>query len=136
MIVANNPNRIINSKAASTQTVVTDMGGSSSGEMIYRCGVHDFETKNLKEFNEHVTLLPHEDSSRRSKAASSTEEAPSIIEGVPHYTVNKVKVIQDFLASNGKVNDAGTNTVSKAASVSGINKVKVIHDFLKSNGRI
>jgi hypothetical protein len=133
MIVANNPNRIINSKAASTQTVVTDMGGSSSGEMIYRCGPHDFETKSLKEFNEHVTRLPHNDSGRSSKAASSTEE--SIIEGVPHYTVNKVKVIQDFLASNGKVNDA-VGTVSKAASVPGINKLRVIHDFIKSNGRI
>jgi hypothetical protein len=89
MIVANNPNRIINSKAASIQTVVTDMGGSSSGEAIYQCGLHDFQTKNLKEFNEHVERLPHDDSSG-SKAAS-----------VPD--INKVKVIHDFLKSDGRL---------------------------------
>jgi hypothetical protein len=96
MIVSNNPDRILtNSKAASTltpttqyQTVITkyDMGGSSAGEAIYECGTHDLETKNLKEFNEHVARLPHNDTN--SKAAS-----------VGGSGVNKVKVIADFLNS-------------------------------------
>jgi hypothetical protein len=51
--------------------------------MIYKCGTHNFETRNLKEFNEHVSRLDHESS---SKAASVT-------------SVNKVKVIADFLNS-------------------------------------
>jgi hypothetical protein len=74
MIVSDNPNRI-KSKAASTtqyQTVITkyDMGGSASSDnIVYQCGTHNFETKNLKEFNEHVARLPHNDTG--SKAASS-----------------------------------------------------------------
>jgi CCR4-NOT transcriptional regulation complex NOT5 subunit len=94
MIVSENPNRIENSKAASStttqqeyQTVVKkcDMGGSSTGEAVYQCGTHDFETKSLKEFNEHLARLPH-DGSGSGKAASVTRE-------------NKVKVIADFLNS-------------------------------------
>ena len=27
-----------------------DMGGSSTGEPVYQCGTHNFETKNLNEF--------------------------------------------------------------------------------------
>jgi hypothetical protein len=52
----------------------------STGDQVYKCGLHEFETKNLIEFNRHV-----ED--HGSKAAS----APSI---------NKLKAIQDFI--NGK----------------------------------
>jgi hypothetical protein len=97
MIVSDNPDRInnnsdSNSKAASTtpttqyQTVVKkyDMGGSSTGEGIYQCGTHDFETKNLKEFNEHVARLPHNDTGSKAASVSS---------------VNKVKEIYDFMNS-------------------------------------
>ena len=60
MMVADNPNRT-KSKAASGnqnqyQTVVTeyryDMGGSASSDnIVYKCGPHNYETMNLKEFN-------------------------------------------------------------------------------------
>jgi hypothetical protein len=84
------------SKAASTQyqTVVKkyDMGGSSTGEPIYQCGIHDYETRSLKEFNEHVALLPHNDTG--SKAASGSVSVPGI---------NKIKAIQDFINSNGRI---------------------------------
>jgi hypothetical protein len=97
MIVSDNPDwdRGNKSKAASTQTqyqtVVKkyDMDGSSTGEMIYLCGVHDFETKSLKEFNEHVTRLPHDDSGGSGKAAAAS---------VPG--INKLKAIHDFISSN------------------------------------
>jgi hypothetical protein len=95
MIVSNNPDRINNntkSKAASTpyQTVVKekkyDMGGSaSSANIVYRCGTHNFETNNLKEFNEHEARS-HNDNGTSSKAASVS---------VPG--INKLKVIQDFI---------------------------------------
>jgi hypothetical protein len=93
MIVSENPDwDKTGSKAASTtqqyQTVVKkyNMGGSSTGEPIYQCGTHDFETRNLKEFNEHISRLDHESGSG-SKAASSVS------------SVDKVKVIADFLNS-------------------------------------
>jgi hypothetical protein len=94
MIVSDNPNRINNnnnskSKAASTQyhTVVKkyDMGGSASSDnIVYQCGTHNFETKNLKEFKEHEARLPHDGSG--GKAASIS---------VPG--INKLKAIQDFI---------------------------------------
>jgi hypothetical protein len=77
MIVSDNPDRINNnnnsnskSKAASSspttqyETVVKkyDMGGSASSDnIVYQCGTHSFETKNLKEFKEHEARLPHND---------------------------------------------------------------------------
>ena len=92
MIVSDNPNRDkTGSKAASTQyqTIVKkyDMGGSSTGELIHRCGTHDYETRSLKEFNEHLAVLPHNDTG--SKAASVSVLVPGI---------NKIKAIHDFIS--------------------------------------
>ena len=63
------------------QTVVTkyDMGGSSSGNQVYQCGTHDYKTKSLKEFNDHITLS-HNDTGR-----------------------NKIKDINDFMNSNRRI---------------------------------
>jgi hypothetical protein len=85
------------SKAASTQyqTVVKkyDMGGSSSSDnIVYQCGTHNFETRNLKEFNEHVSRLPHNDTG--SKAASVSVSVPGI---------DKIKAIHDFINSNRRI---------------------------------
>jgi hypothetical protein len=60
--------------------------GSSSGEQVYQCGTHNFETRNVKEFNNHINRT-HNDSSTNSKAASVS-------------SVNKVKVIAHFLNAN------------------------------------
>ena len=60
--------------------------GSSSGEQVYQCGTHDFETKSIKEFNNHIDRT-HNDSSTTSKAASVS-------------SVNKAKEICDFINSN------------------------------------
>ena len=100
MIVSDNPNRINNnnnsrSKAASSpttqyETVITkyDMGGSSSSDnIVYQCGTHNFETKNLKEFKEHEARLPHDGSGSKAASLSSINKV-------------KVKVIADFI--NGK----------------------------------
>ncbi len=43
-------------------------GSSSSTDMVYKCGTHDFETKNLKEFNNHISRTHNEG----SKASIST----------------------------------------------------------------
>ena len=63
--------------------------GSSSGEQVYQCGTHNFETRNVKEFNNHINRT-HNDSStsNNSKAASSVSSA------------NKARVIAEFLNSN------------------------------------
>ena len=98
MIVSDNPDRINNnnSKAASTQyqTVVKekkyDMGESSTGEQVYQCGTHNFETKNLKEFKEHEAVM-HDHDGSGGKAAS--------VNGINN-TNNKIKAIHDFI--NGK----------------------------------
>lgn len=49
----------------------------STGDQIYKCGLHNYETRNLKEFNRHVE-------EHGSKAAS-----------VPG--INKMKAIQEFI---------------------------------------
>ena len=103
IIVSDNPNRDKRGKSASTpdrisnETIQTSEGPAvvtkyyydnslpSTGDQVYKCGLHEFETKNLTEFNRHV-----ED--HGSKAAS----APSI-------TVNKMKAIHDFIKSNGRI---------------------------------
>jgi hypothetical protein len=94
MIVSDNPDRrkTSNSKAASTQYEVVkekkyDMGGSSTGELIHKCGIHDYETKSMKEFNEHIAL--HNDNGTGSKAGSSVLVKE-----------NKIKEIYEFI--NGK----------------------------------
>jgi hypothetical protein len=90
MIVSDNPDRIRTSKGASSstqyETVVKkyDMSLPSTGDQVYKCGLHDYETNSLTEFNRHV-----EDHS--SKAASVL---------VP---TNKLKVIHDFIRSNGRI---------------------------------
>ena len=63
--------------------------GSSSGDQVYQCGTDNFETKNVKEFNNHINRT-HNDSSTssNSKAASSVSSA------------NKARVIAEFLKSN------------------------------------
>ena len=65
------------------------MGGSSTGDTIYKCGRHNYETKSLKEFNEHLALLPHNDTGTTSKAAS--------------VQVNKLQEILRFQKSNGRL---------------------------------
>ena len=100
MIVSDNPDRINNnnnnskSKAASStqyETVITtyDMGGSASSDnIVYQCGTHNFETKNLKEFKEHEAVM-HDHDVSGGKAAS--------VSGI-----NKLKEIQDFINSHGR----------------------------------
>jgi len=85
-MVADNPNR---SKAASTYAERRiPLPGSSSGELLYKCGVHEYETKSISEFNEHLNMTHSSDTN--SKAAS----IPSI---------DKVKEIHDFLKSDGRI---------------------------------
>jgi len=85
MIVSDNPEWDKNkSMAASTYERRIPIPGSSSGESLYKCGVHEYETKNLSEFNEHLNMT------HNSKAAS-----------VPG--INTVKVIHDFLKSDGRL---------------------------------
>ena len=71
------------SKAGSDVTkYYYDMSLPSTGDQVYKCGLHEFETKNLTEFKRHV-----ED--HGSKAAS-----------VPG--INKLKAIHDFINSHGR----------------------------------
>ena len=78
------------SKAGSTQYEVVkkyyDMGGSSTGDQVFKCGIHDFETKNLTEFNRHVEKENH---GTGSKAAS--------------VQMNKLQEILRFQKSNGRL---------------------------------
>jgi hypothetical protein len=87
MIVSDNPDWDKTggkSKAALTQyqTVVKkyNMGGSSTGEQIYQCGTHDFETRSLNEFNNHINTIHGNESNSRAASVSA----------------NKAKVIYDF----------------------------------------
>jgi hypothetical protein len=74
------------SKAGSNVTkCYYDKSLPSTGDQVYKCGSHDFETKNLTEFNRHVE-------SHGSKAAS--------VSGI---NINKVKAIHDFIFSNGRL---------------------------------
>ena len=59
--------------------------GSSSGDQVYKCGTHNFETKSVKEFNNHIAKT-HNDTG--SKAASSVNSE------------NKAKAITEFLNIN------------------------------------
>jgi hypothetical protein len=95
MIVSDNPNRDKRGKSASTpdriskETIQTSEGPAvftkyyydnslpSTADQVYKCGLHDFETKNLTEFKRHV-----ED--HGSKAAS--------VSGI-----YKIKAIHDFI---------------------------------------
>jgi hypothetical protein len=70
------------SKAGSDVTKYYDMSLPSTGDQIYKCGLHDYETRNLKEFNRHIE-------NHSSKAAS-----------VP---VNKLQEIIRFQKSNGRL---------------------------------
>jgi hypothetical protein len=94
MIVSDNPDRINsnnnnNSRSASTSAATQyeavvkekkyDMSLPSGGDQVYKCGAHDYETRSLKEFNQHV-----ED--HGSKAAS--------VSGINN---NKIKAINDFI---------------------------------------
>ena len=63
-----------------------DMSLQSGGDQVYKCGLHEFETKNLTEFKRHI-----ED--HGSKAASTSTSVPS---------VNKIKEIHNFIKSNGR----------------------------------
>jgi hypothetical protein len=71
------------SKAGSdvTTTKTYDMSLPSTGDQVYKCGLHEFETKYLTEFNRHVE-------NHGSKAASVNSG------------VNKVREIWDFM--NGR----------------------------------
>ena len=65
-----------------------ERGGSSTGDQVYQCGTHNFETRNVNEFNNHINRT-HNDSSTssNSKAASSVSSA------------NKARDIAEFLNS-------------------------------------
>jgi hypothetical protein len=65
---------------AGSGTKYYDMSLPSTGDQVYKCGTHDYETRSLTEFNRHV-----ED--HGSKAASVS-------------SINKIKAIHDFI--NGK----------------------------------
>ena len=41
-----------------------DKGGSSTGDQIHKCGIHDFETRNLKEFNDHLNMTHNDTDSK------------------------------------------------------------------------
>ena len=60
--------------------------GSSTGDQVYQCGTHDFETKSIKEFNDHIAKT-HNESSTTSKAASVS-------------SANKARDIAEFLNIN------------------------------------
>ena len=61
--------------------------GSSSGDQVYQCGTHNFETKSVKEFNNHINRTHNDSSTSNSKAASSVSSA------------NKARDIAEFLNS-------------------------------------
>ena len=66
-----------------------ERGGSSSGDQVYKCGTHDYETKSVTEFNNHINKTHNESStSSNSKAASSVS------------SMNKARDIAEFLNSN------------------------------------
>jgi len=68
---------------AGSGTKYYDMSLPSTGNQVFKCGTHDFETKNVTEFNRHVE-------NHGSKAGSVFVQD------------NKLKAIQDFIRSNGK----------------------------------
>lgn len=76
------------SMAASTHERRIPLPGSSSGELLYKCGVHEYETKSISEFNEHLNMTHSSDTN------SKTASVPSI---------DKVKAIHDFLKSDGRL---------------------------------
>ena len=65
---------------AGSGTKYYDMSLPSTGDQVFKCGIHDFETKNVKEFNGHLE-------NHGIKAAS-----------VPG--IKKIQAIHDFI--NGK----------------------------------
>jgi DNA-binding protein Fis len=72
------------SKAGSDVTkYYYDMTLPSTEDQVYKCGLHEFETKNLTEFNRHVE-------NHGSRAAS--------VRGI-----NKIKEIHDFIMANGRI---------------------------------
>ena len=75
------------SQSTQYETVVKkyDMSLPSTGDQVFKCGIHDFETKNVTEFNRHVEKENH-----GSKAAS--------VSGT-----NKIRAIQEFFNSNGRI---------------------------------
>ena len=79
-------------KAGSTQyeTVVKkyDMSLPSTGDQVFKCGIHDFETRNVTEFNRHLSTKDH-----GSKAAS----VPIPVQ------VNKLQEILRFQKSKGRL---------------------------------
>ena len=81
---------VLESKAGSTQyeTVVKkyDMSLPSTGDQVFKCGIHDFETKNVTEFNRHLSTKDH---GTGSKATS--------------VSVNKLQEILRFQRSNGRL---------------------------------
>ena len=75
------------------------MGGSSTGEPIYQCGTHDYETKNLKEFNEHdmhIEAVPIMTELKINEYAGSKGCSASV-------PVNKLQEILRFQRSNGRL---------------------------------
>ena len=67
---------------AGSGTKYYDMSLPSTGDQVFKCGIHDFETKNVTEFNRHVE-------NHGGKTAS-----------VP---VNKLQEILRFQRSNGRL---------------------------------
>jgi hypothetical protein len=64
--------------------------------LVYKCGAHDFETKNLKEFNNHIHKT-HNEGSTPSKAASVTSSANKAkeIHGFSYVAKSKDRAIKE-----------------------------------------
>ena len=72
---------IINLQKSKAGSKYYDMSLPPTGDQVYKCGLHEFETRSLTEFNRHVIGEEH-----GSKAASA-----------PVPNINKIKAIHDFI---------------------------------------
>lgn len=99
--------RPANKSKAGSGTKYYDMSLPSTGDQIYKCGTHNFETRNLREFNRHV-----ED--HGSKAASVTEVLNGMICSKAAATTKEPEIID----------------LQRSASIHGINKMKAIQEFI------
>jgi hypothetical protein len=64
---------VLESKAGSG-TKYYDMSLPSTGDQVFKCGIHDFETKNVTEFNRHV-----EDHGSKAASVSGTIKLQEIL---------------------------------------------------------
>jgi hypothetical protein len=59
---------------AGSGTKYYDMSLPSTGDQVFKCGIHDFETKNVTEFNRHV-----EDHGSKAASVSGTIKLQEIL---------------------------------------------------------